>query len=809
MGIFILEIMKEKIEKIRKKIAKSEIEEAIEAMYELLPDSDDLDLISGKWNRNEKQNQRGVLKPDDYERNQNIISKNLMDILKDLEKDEIDPRIKEYRDYLRSYFQQPALGDEKIRLSDIYIHPGMMIHRHCLSKKDNAKDAFTKINQFNSIHDFVNQDFLNAKNSLAVEGVQSAASKPKVLVLLGQPGQGKTSFCSKLLHDVLEEENNNNRNVYLLRLKELQDETDFVQNPLDVASAWIEQRVPCNLKGALLILDGLDELYMSAGLSDTDVNQIISALENGCAKYKGLQVILTSRTMYVKHIPHVSKKDTLVLHLDYLSQDQQIDWLRTYKKAYPKTKLTQAKIKEINSNEKFKNIKELINQPILLHLIAKADFEISEDSSKSKIYQTLFDRLIEREKKKNQKKFQHLNWDELRGVLRSIAFSIYKSHKEFITWEELEQDTYIQSFVSNDNIQGTKTALIKDALKEVLVNFYFQPTQNIKQQAIEFLHKSLQEYLAAEYVWHFIKREFLFKNDENIYKINTWKEALKTWQDNLLVPEWSEEFFNYYYGIIDEDENERKKKELFERMELFFPFLCKCNFIFEYECTFTINPYDISINNTYLYWQTKMKLNFRVGWDINDDFLAWLGNVEISLPLDLSNIKAWKASLKRINFTNSNLSGSNFTKSNFRGSVLINSLIVGSNFVTVNMIETNLNGSFVDKSNFSNTSFQGSDCHNVKFNNSNFVSCNFEQVDFTGADLSNSDFSHANFTRSNLNMVTLDNTNMSYSNFKDANLDLDDISFAKSLYGAINLPPRLEKQLRSTHPHLFEPPKED
>ena len=75
-------------------------------------------------------------------------------------------------------------------------------------------------------------------------------------------------------------------------------------------------------------------------------------------------------------------------HIGLLNLDQQITLLNNFKQFYD-FKLDAAKLKEIHENDHFKNIRELTNQPIILQLIAKADYEITKDSSITQIYQQL------------------------------------------------------------------------------------------------------------------------------------------------------------------------------------------------------------------------------------------------------------------------------------------------------------------------------------------------------------------------------------------------------------------------------------
>jgi hypothetical protein len=65
-------------------------------------------MIRWRWSSLQRKNRKGTLSHEKYELDRNVIMDNILDILNDIEKNELDSRIKNYK--LRSYYHRPVLG---------------------------------------------------------------------------------------------------------------------------------------------------------------------------------------------------------------------------------------------------------------------------------------------------------------------------------------------------------------------------------------------------------------------------------------------------------------------------------------------------------------------------------------------------------------------------------------------------------------------------------------------------------------------------------------------------------------------------
>ncbi|MEM9884365.1 MAG: pentapeptide repeat-containing protein, partial [Bacteroidota bacterium] len=511
-----------------------------------------------------------------------------------------------YKAKLLGNYARSAFDDPRIALSEMYQKPFFRIHKRCIVEEkekkfyenDNAsslerQDEFLKPKLDKNIHEYL-LSWICDKTPIGLE-----AEQQHLTLLLGQPGQGKTSFCYYTIHQLLDQYQGKKEHVYFVKLKEITNFEDLIKEPIEVLSKFISKKLyeenkvmeVDNWKDALLILDGLDELCMNKSLSKDQVHNFLENLNTNLqtdANYKW-KAIVTSRYNYV-NLNELSGSKFLILRLDELSLEQQKDWLSKYKKYYPDAKLDNTKLETINEgNEKqHQELKKLLNQPILLQIIAKANYDIDEKANRSKIYKSLFDSILERKwDDESIRKFKRLT-PYYRRFLRILALHIYQSEHEYDRRSDFERaNTELNKIVDKIKEKSDNKSLsIQDLVKDLLVNFYFQEvsTESEDQKrieenenfAFEFLHKSLQEYLVAEHIWETIKSK-LFLKDEEDYIIDDARGMLQVIYPLFSTKFLSQEVLDYIREIAV---NEEKDKVFLmkERLSSLFPKLLAVDF---------------------------------------------------------------------------------------------------------------------------------------------------------------------------------------------------------------------------------------
>lgn len=407
---------------------------------------------------------------------------------------------------LKKFFTNPLQQDslQKETLQDLYIEPFFSVYKNNFAKipKKGENENFHTYSEKVSIHKFFTDYFLADRENKTLK------YNYDMVFVLGQPGQGKTSFCYKLLYDYLENHSDLPPiPIVFMKIRELVAK-DFINNPFVVVSEH-HRYIDFNNDEFILILDGLDEAYMSGGITNNDLRNLYERLNK--RSNKKIKIILTSRFNFL-NIDDACLDGTLIIHLNELTDNQIKEYCKRFKKFYPKNSLVKS-INSILDTKEYEHIKELLRQAVLIYFIAISDIEIEEKDSKSKIYDKIFDSLAQRSWDSNGqldyinpklKSAPSLYKSYLREYIRNIAFEIYHSPKLYITVNKLLELDATKLFIKrcfNDSIIDTPDT-IKEFSKYLLISFYFQQTnKDNSDTALEFFHNSLWEFLTAEFIW--------------------------------------------------------------------------------------------------------------------------------------------------------------------------------------------------------------------------------------------------------------------------------------------------------------------
>ena len=221
-------------------------------------------------------------------------------------------------------------------------------------------------------------------------------------------------------------------------------------------------------------------------------------------------------------------------------------------------------------------------------------------------------------------------------------------------------------------------------------------------------------------------------------------------------------------------------------------------------------------------------------------FLSFLNNEKYQVGQDMlrQTIEAYKANLKnakllstdlsKINFKNANLAKANLSYSDLQSAELTNATMNGSicqktlfynatlkytKINNINFWRANFTQATFFKTQITNSKIIQTDSQNAKFWYSNFTGSNLWESDLSGAELFYSDFSatdlsYTELKHANFQNATLNDADMRYTNLSGAkNLKETQLSKAKTLYGAKNIPADIEYKLKLNHPQLFVKPK--
>lgn len=515
-----------------------------------------------------------------------------------------------YNQKLISLYSENIMNEKDITLKDVYVEPDFLLYQSCFDKDDDRlkfknKSGFVyPEHSSKSIHNFI-YEVLQGTNSLNLSKISN------VIFVLGYPGQGKTSFCKRILFDLLTNEITN-KEVFFFRLRDIDQIKQLIKNPIPLLLEEAQKVTEIKLdeiefRKSIIILDGLDELYMKENLRLDEIDDFCRTLINEASKSTNINIIVTSRYHYID-IENFKNEKVLILQIKEFTYNQQLAWIKQYgaKKKYMEDWFVE-ELKKFNNDYNFSHIGELVGQPLLLYLISTINSEIDITANRTTIYTIIFNELVERQYDNGKlRAYKDIEKSDLRKLIQEIAFAIFSSRKEYINKSDLLKLDTIQFFIKKFPPE------YHYSLKSILSTFYFQEVK--KEQSnnetdesrsnytIEFLHKSLQEYMIAERIYENVRDEFLATKGNSNYVIDNPNRAFEIVFEQFSKQLITIDIQNFLIQLIENDSNENRIN-LNDRLKSFFPEIIKHNFLLSYNTKdFQLSPFDL-IKNTFIgFW---------------------------------------------------------------------------------------------------------------------------------------------------------------------------------------------------------------
>jgi len=318
------------------------------------------------------------------------------------------------------------------------------------------------------------------------------------LVILGQPGAGKTTSMKNLCLQVLMENSIGSKYNFpiLIRLREINTDSSFDLNKriLDVANMKVENiegegeyhirvaaaRFLNDLK-PILILEGFDEIS-----SDKTKKDFLDQIDVLTKSVSSCKIIITSRTAdFVYNFDNVKSYEISSLDDEQITKFAK-KWLGEGEKKF---------LKEL----KITPFYDTAVKPLTIATLCAIYERTGRIPDKPKsVYKRIIGLLLN-------------EWDEERRVVRNSRFQEFESDRkaEFLSRLSYEltiskRDNYfslddirsIYKLICNDF--GLKNSEFKDVINEIEshTGLFLQAGYD----SFEFSHKSLQEYLAADYL---------------------------------------------------------------------------------------------------------------------------------------------------------------------------------------------------------------------------------------------------------------------------------------------------------------------
>lgn len=255
---------------------------------------------------------------------------------------------------IEEFSTKPLFNEKQLTLKDIYVRLKCRISPDCMSssKNDYSQNYLDTFDLLKSLID------INSRKNAGDDYSINYKVKLDRLLIFGFPGQGKTSFCKFIAHELLVNKEAFTNKVYLFQLRyiEKKEFDSFLDNPLDYIKNDLNKRVfegqskdiSEELRGSLIILDGLDELDIKRTYLGGEYEKL---LEKILLIEEDLIIVMTSRYIDICLKKLETNLLPLIVNLVEFNSEQQKEWLRKYKEIYPDIELTENIIDHINQFE--------------------------------------------------------------------------------------------------------------------------------------------------------------------------------------------------------------------------------------------------------------------------------------------------------------------------------------------------------------------------------------------------------------------------------------------------------------------------
>ncbi len=315
-----------------------------------------------------------------------------------------------------------------------------------------------------------------------------AETESGVLLIHGEAGDGKSTFCKKAVYEYAKQRYlKDARGVFCFTLNDseshlIDGKGIQLQNVLHMEG---EDESLVKLKEAdelLIFLDGFDEIkLMLQEIGISDYRYFYEKI-NIIAHRRGIHFVITSRTTAIKDSLNSSLLSYQFKPLSYIQQKNWIYCDDRYEKRryidYWENTLDEI-CKNVPNTETSKALYELLKIPFIFRMVVHQEYRITGHiENKAKLYEDLFDKTIHR---REIRTIADTTEDILRDNYKELAYSIW-------------------CYDDDMGIADDSMAIEKDLL---LYSYYLKEKSTDKQLLLGFVHRSIYQYFFALYVYDY------------------------------------------------------------------------------------------------------------------------------------------------------------------------------------------------------------------------------------------------------------------------------------------------------------------
>ena len=534
-----------------------------------------------------------------------------------------------------------------------------------------------------------------------------------ILLLLGEPGHGKSSFCKKMIYDYVCNKTMPKMFYFSLNPNHssiIENNRFNLENVFQIKKGKILNLE--DLKDSIVFLDGFDELFMSLQETDCkDINHFINIIKQYIYE-NNFKVVITSRKSCINTNDKKLFRQVKIISLANLIESQHKDWIKTYNKLV-NNKYDINKLKKMYAN---KQISELIQIPILFELIVDNDINLNIQNQ-IELYHNIFDEtIIYRE----HEVVNNIREDAIQTELEQIAFSIFRDTDKY---------TYMNK---NDLKKNNSTKL------RAIISFYLKNSTNSDMHVIEFIHRSFYQYFLAYYIYHSIENIVKNKTILNIqlFLNNLYYRRLD--KDTLNFVEQISEFEEYSFT----DDDIQLTLEQIENMDSW----CICNSSKDMK---DYKLFDEDIKRPYMKQTIILSNILSILCYLKKGLNDYLNISKRERLIELLRLFETKG-----DFPNIKISSDEYID------------LKGADLSLADLNDADLSGVDLSRADLSladlnNTDLKGTDLSRAYLNNADLINVDLSNADLTGADLTGADLRGAHLNRTKLKGAVLINTKIS------------------------------------------------
>lgn len=681
---------------------------------------------------------------------------------------------------------------------------------------------------------------INGENSSAAQYIMSWYKKEKdsCLLIYGEAGIGKTSLISKIIADTYDLTEPSNREftlskdeVYAVILREHKDvfkELEDDYSPINIlCNLFSSSYARCdrhNLKGKLLILDGLDELMVLVpSFTKQKANEFVQKLTD--SKY-GLKILITSRPGYFQP----DERSHVKIHIaSLLWTELEVNaWCDKYVKYKPERKQWCDSFKQqyhvLPKYQDNDRRREILCIPFVIYISCNSNVDLNEENTVGKIYDYAFRNIIMREhsdkndplrQNSDDRKMRIIHWQ----YTKELAYQMHFILDLNLLDDESSDDKHAKAFrkaqdrtieVLNDKeFQKNHDIDFTFEKKELSTSKYlavFQFAKSNGEKGVSFVHKSVYEYFTAvklyeDYFAKFNERYFKEHEKTKESRLQAELELLESCIEAFRYKDISPEVFKYLIdmdrpiftgndtnNLLLEDISDEKKfnKDLF--LECFDSGL-RQNIFSRIGILPAVEHYltERAIEPNNIYYQLSIALH-NLTW-----YLTGLGydNSKCSICEVLCMMPNSKQTFnfEKWNFCYAKIEGikllrANLIKANFSGAVLTKSDLCLANLTDSFLKGANLDYADLRSALLIRTNLENAILRDVRLNNAILREANLRGADLriaqmAGAELTSADLTGANLEDADLTGAYLINANLTGANLKGT-------KFKNAIYSTIS-----------------------